>query len=285
MGFQDPEAHGATILNHLVNFGWEYVWHCHILAHEENDLMHAIIFAVAPEAPSNLLVTMGVPVTLTWTDNSANEIAFIVQRALNDDFTVNLTNFTIAGSANGAAGGTMVFADNTAAADTHYYYRVMASNVVGETTEYEAPSIGFPNMNINSAFTNVGIIGGPKITKQPSDQVISVGQTATFSVTATGTEPLSYRWQKNGLDIPGATGASYTTPPATLHDNGATYRVNVTNILGYIMSNSATQTVTPANIIRNPVSKVNCQLDFLQERAGEFQRGISRFPGEQCCKT
>ena len=54
--------------------------------------------------------------------------------------------------------------------------------------------------------------GGPSITTQPANQTVSVGQTATFSVTATGTAPLSYQWQKNQVNIAGATSASYTTP-------------------------------------------------------------------------
>ncbi len=32
----------------MTNFGWEYVWHCHILSHEENDMMRAMGFAVPP---------------------------------------------------------------------------------------------------------------------------------------------------------------------------------------------------------------------------------------------
>ena len=34
--------------NRMSNFGYEYVWHCHILSHEENDMMRAIGFVVAP---------------------------------------------------------------------------------------------------------------------------------------------------------------------------------------------------------------------------------------------
>jgi FtsP/CotA-like multicopper oxidase with cupredoxin domain len=30
----------------MINFGWEYVWHCHILGHEENDMMRPIVFQV-----------------------------------------------------------------------------------------------------------------------------------------------------------------------------------------------------------------------------------------------
>ena len=43
-GWFDPAGNAITeILNHYVNFGWEYVWHCHILAHEEMDMMHTLV--------------------------------------------------------------------------------------------------------------------------------------------------------------------------------------------------------------------------------------------------
>ncbi len=45
------------ILNHFVNFGWEYVWHCHILSHEEMDMMHTLVFAVPPRAPTRLALS------------------------------------------------------------------------------------------------------------------------------------------------------------------------------------------------------------------------------------
>ena len=44
------------------------------------------------------------------------------------------------------------------------------------------------------------------------NQTVTAGQTATFSVVAGGTAPLSYQWQKNGANISGATLPSYTTP-------------------------------------------------------------------------
>ena len=72
-----------------------------------------------------------------------------------------------------------------------------------------------------------------------------------FTVVATGTS-LSYQWQKNGTNIPGATSASYTTPLTTILDNRSTYRVNVTNPGGSVLSNSATLTVrTSFNLIKN----------------------------------
>jgi len=53
----------------MANFGWEYVWHCHILGHEENDFMRPVVFnytALTPSAPAMLSATPdGV---LTWED-------------------------------------------------------------------------------------------------------------------------------------------------------------------------------------------------------------------------
>jgi PKD repeat protein len=83
----------------------------------------------------------------------------------------------------------------------------------------------------------------PSITSDPIDQIVDEGQTATFSVSADGTAPLSYQWQRNGLDIPGATQSSYTTPPTTVDDDGATFRCIVSNEAGSDTSNPATLTV------------------------------------------
>jgi len=67
------------------------------------------------------------------------------------------------------------------------------------------------------------------ITAQPTSQQVTAGQTATFSVVATGTAPMSYQWQKNGATITGAASASYTTPPTTNTDNGSTFRAMVSD--------------------------------------------------------
>ena len=94
-----------------------------------------------------------------------------------------------------------------------------------------------------SGTVNGGAIA-PYISTQPANQTVSVGQTATFSVGAAGTPPLTYQWQKNGADIPGATSSSYTTPVTTSADSGAMFRVVITNSAGSVTSNSATLTVS-----------------------------------------
>jgi Immunoglobulin I-set domain len=86
----------------------------------------------------------------------------------------------------------------------------------------------------------------PAITTEPGAQSVTVGQTATFNVVATGTTPLSYQWQRNGTAITGATSSSYTTAATTLADNAASFKVTVTNSIGAITSAAATLTVSAA---------------------------------------
>src|SRR5208282_3347483 len=87
----------------------------------------------------------------------------------------------------------------------------------------------------------------PTITTQPTNQTVTAGQTATFTVVAAGTAPLSYQWQKNAANIAGATAASYTTPVTTTSDSGSTFAVVVSNTAGTVTSATATLTVNAAS--------------------------------------
>jgi hypothetical protein len=86
----------------------------------------------------------------------------------------------------------------------------------------------------------------PSITAQPANRTVTAGQTATFSVTALGTTPLSYQWQKGATPIAGATSARYTTAATTIADNGSQFSVVVSNAIGTATSNAATLTVNAA---------------------------------------
>jgi FtsP/CotA-like multicopper oxidase with cupredoxin domain len=149
MGFSnlDPLTGNAVnppTLNKLVNFGWEYVWHCHILSHEEMDMMRPISFTVdkflpaapvlgatgAPETGVNLSWTDGTPVTAPSTlGNKANEIGYRVERALVTGGTPG--TYTQIGS---ALANHTTYVDSSGTAGSVYAYRVIAYNAAGDST-------------------------------------------------------------------------------------------------------------------------------------------------------
>ncbi|HEY9171868.1 MAG TPA: immunoglobulin domain-containing protein [Verrucomicrobiae bacterium] len=91
-------------------------------------------------------------------------------------------------------------------------------------------------------------VAAPAITLQPQDQTVTVGQSASFSVTATGTEPLAYQWRRNGAVLPGATASSFTKPDVQLSDAGS-YSVVVSNAAGSVTSSNALLTVNQPPVI------------------------------------
>jgi FtsP/CotA-like multicopper oxidase with cupredoxin domain len=154
-GFLDPTGQPTTLINHMINFGSEFVWHCHILAHEENDMMRPVAVGVPVVAPINLnAVRQGTIATLTWTDNSLAETQFTIQRATSSNGPWT-TLTTLTSTTGPIKGNTINYVDNTIASGTAYWYRVQANNVIGDTYVYAAPAVGFPTIKIDSAFSNV----------------------------------------------------------------------------------------------------------------------------------
>jgi uncharacterized protein (TIGR03437 family) len=117
-----------------------------------------------------------------------------------------------------------VFADNGAK------FRVVITNGFGNATSNEA------TLTVNAP---------PTITGHPASQTVTQGQPATFGVTADGSATLNYQWQRNQVNISGATSATYMIASAPASDNGAKYRCVVTNSFGTATSNEATLTVQP----------------------------------------
>jgi hypothetical protein len=105
--------------------------------------------------------------------------------------------------------------------------------------------------NVTSSGATLTVNAPPSITAQPASKSVLTGQTATFSVTAAGTAPLTYQWKKGGVAISGATSATYTTPATTSADNGVQFTVTVTNASGNVTSNPATLTVSASTAILN----------------------------------
>ncbi|MBZ5585150.1 MAG: hypothetical protein LAQ30_23670 [Acidobacteriia bacterium] len=120
--------------------------------------------------------------------------------------------------------------------------------IIGGTHTYPTPDIetGYDFTDGIWAFFSQFLTmtqAAPKIVSQPVNNVQTSGEPASFWVAATGRGPMSYRWQKNGKDLPGATANWLTIPPTTPADNGSSFRVVVRNRSGSIMSAPAILTV------------------------------------------
>jgi hypothetical protein len=105
--------------------------------------------------------------------------------------------------------------------------------------------------------------GLPVITTQPTAQTAAVGQTATFTVTATGDAPLTYQWYADGASIPGATSPSYTTLQLTIGENGTPFFVYISNPAGSTESATVDLTVTQTTAtvtLRNDVARTGQNL-------------------------
>lgn len=112
-------------------------------------------------------------------------------------------------------------------------YTVVATNVAGSVTS-----------NTASLVVNVPAIA-PSISTHPLSTTATAGTGATFSVSASGTAPLTYQWSKNGNAIAGATSSTFSLGSAQLTDAG-NYTVTVSNTAGSVVSSVATLTVTAA---------------------------------------
>ena len=168
--------------------------------------------------PVNQTVITGQTATFTVTAIGASPLSYQWRK-----------NLTVISGANAPSYTTPA----TSITDNGAKFDLIVSNSLGTATSNQAI------LTVNSAPV------APTITTQPANQTVAAGQTATFSVVATGTAPLTYQWQKNGSAISGATATSYTTPVTTTADSGELFRVVVTNSAGNVTSNSATLTVNP----------------------------------------
>lgn len=121
-------------------------------------------------------------------------------------------------------------------------YRVVVSNSAGSVTSNAA------------VLTVTAAPAAPQIGTQPIPASVTVPQTASFSVVATGTPAPAYQWQQstNGggtyADIAGATANTYTTPPTVLADNSKMFRVHVSNAAGDVFSTGVPLSVNPAAV-------------------------------------
>jgi hypothetical protein len=241
--------------NRLYDFGHEYVWHCHILSHEENDMMRPVSVRVplaAPNAPFALGATGtgtgNSRINLTWTDGSINEIGFRVQRqAGGGGFTNVATMYP----------NITTYSDTALAPNTTYTYRVVAFNTTGDS----------PPSNTASATTGTfPAVTGVTLTPDLQSPQLP-GTIVNFLAVATGgTGSYQYEFQRRVQGGAFAVVQPYSTNPTYRWDTTgvveAVYEVtvNARNVGSTSLAESA-QTIT--YIIGNPpATGVNITTDL-----------------------
>lgn len=139
----DPIYGPGRLSNQLVNYGWEYVVHCHLLGHEEMDMMHSMPYAVPVNGAATNLQAVGASgnVNLNWNENATNESEFVIEWA---DALIGPWNPLVVVPAN------IVGYNDTSVFAVPRYYRVWARNGVGSTVP------NFPRINMDSAPTTAG---------------------------------------------------------------------------------------------------------------------------------
>jgi len=174
--------------------------------------------------PQSQTVTTGVSVSFSVTATGTAPLSY--------QWLKNEVNIT------GATGSTYTISN---VASTHAgNYQVIVRNSVNSVTS-------------NTATLTVNPLPvAPTITAHPQSQTVTTGVSVSFSVTATGTAPLSYQWQKNGNNISGATGSTYTISNVA-NTHAGNYQVVVRNSVNSVTSNTATLIVNSSN---NPILQV-----------------------------
>jgi len=244
----------TTIVNAMTNFGWEYVWHCHLLGHEENDMMRPFVLqvpTVVPIAPSGLTATIVPPVApattgneveLEWTDNSNiapnQEVGFRIERCAG----AGCSNFTPI---------TTVYSDVTSYIDTEvdsnttYNYRVFAYNAQGDSVASNTATILTSTWAAASGVTLTPSKPSPQGLGSPIVFTASgSGSTAAyeyrFSLGVTGTNTIIQDYSTvSTWTMPASTQAGSYTITVDVRDSGSSATPNATNSIAYVITTSS----------------------------------------------
>ncbi|HET6493980.1 MAG TPA: multicopper oxidase domain-containing protein, partial [Thermoleophilia bacterium] len=212
----DPQGNPtAPIVNQLVNFGWQYVWHCHILSHEEMDMMRPQSVALPPVAATGLAFEIvDGHVVLTFNDNSIAETSYVVQR---NDGTgwVDAGTIDVPLTVEGDPHQVRTFTDPAAYDPALVYdYRVAARNTVGYVADSAYPSVTAQSVS------EAALTGDPPADPTGLTATAEVGPQVALSFTDNAIDETGFTLQRA---VNGGTWAALTTLPANTNvDPGAT---------------------------------------------------------------
>jgi sugar lactone lactonase YvrE len=114
---------------------------------------------------------------------------------------------------------------------------------------------GGGSSDTNPVVPRAPLSNAPVIVTQPTNQILnSIGSTTTFSVVASGEAPLSYQWKRDGVDINGATAASYMLTETLMSDTSSRWSVLVRNSKGTAISNDVKITMAAISIFAGSVA-------------------------------
>ncbi len=254
VAFTDPASgNPVNMTNSVQNYGWEYVWHCHILGHEENDFMRPMILNVAvsvPAAASGLTATLinTSRVDLSWLDNATNETGFTIQRRAGGTSNAWATLGTVVPNVRS-------FSDFTIADPAKYDYRVIAYNQAGDGAGSNIASIGVATVKVSGRITNgANPVAGVLVTVSNGQSALSdasgnytysvpVGFSGTAAPTTSGYaySPTSYTYTNLTTD---RTAQNFSATPVITVSGKVTS--GLSNLAGVTITFSTGQTATTA---------------------------------------
>jgi len=207
-------------------------------------------------SPASSTVTAGADTTAVFkvvvTGNPAPAIQWQSAPAKSTVFS-NLTN---GGDYSGVASANLtVSTPDGSLSGTQF--RAVATNLIGNTTSTATSKAATLTVDTPAAIANLTLTANGNTTA--GNVTVSAGQSVTFTVTATGTPPPTYQWLLNGVNIKGATKATYTIAKAAAASAGL-YSVKVTNSLAVNLSGNYTLTVLTPPVIVTPLKATSAKV-------------------------
>ncbi|MDD5439126.1 MAG: fibronectin type III domain-containing protein, partial [Candidatus Omnitrophica bacterium] len=229
----DPLGNPVTVVNQIINFGWEYVWHCHMLDHEEMDMMRPVIFQAPalPAAPYDVIAAPG----------NGGAVVTFTPAPLHNLSSPN-TGYTVTSSPGGrtATGSASPLTVTGLTNGTSYTFTVKAANALGTGPA----SIASNSITPAAGLTAPGVPTGVTAVAGSSQATVSF----TPPVSNGGNPITGYTVTSNpgGITASGMMGPIAVT--GLTNGTAYTFTVTATNAIGTSASSGASNIVIPAAV-------------------------------------